>query len=226
MYASPTSQAGILEPVGVVEIKYRNPDLIQTMNRIDDQLISLLKSLGESQNQEQKISISEKISNRQKLLLPIYLQIAIKFAELHDTSGRMLSKNCISDIVDWENSRSYFYARLKRRISEQRIANLILHCLDNESSYSDALDLLHSWYFEETHQKIIQDSTFTEWLSKESTNTLIKKKLEQYKQKKFLSSLHQFSDSPSILLEPIANFISQLPKEQIENFIDKIRNQK
>ena len=42
MYADPSAQGGVLEPQGVVEIKYRTPDLLATMHRIDP-LIARLK---------------------------------------------------------------------------------------------------------------------------------------------------------------------------------------
>lgn len=35
MYADPDAAGGVLEPEGVVEIKYREPDLIATMHRLD-----------------------------------------------------------------------------------------------------------------------------------------------------------------------------------------------
>lgn len=33
MYADPTARGGVLEPEGVVEIKFRRPDLIRMMHR-------------------------------------------------------------------------------------------------------------------------------------------------------------------------------------------------
>jgi len=35
MYADPGAAGGVLEPEGIVEIKYRTPDLIATMHRLD-----------------------------------------------------------------------------------------------------------------------------------------------------------------------------------------------
>jgi len=46
-------------------------------------------------------------------------QIALKFADLHDTPGRMHAKGCITDTVAWRGSRKFFYWRLKRRIMEE-----------------------------------------------------------------------------------------------------------
>ena len=38
MYASETARGGVLEPPGIAEIKFRKPDVIKTMTRIDKQL--------------------------------------------------------------------------------------------------------------------------------------------------------------------------------------------
>ena len=35
MYADPAASGGVLEPEGIVEIKYRTPDLLATMHRLD-----------------------------------------------------------------------------------------------------------------------------------------------------------------------------------------------
>ncbi len=82
MYASETSRGNVLEPEGIVEIKYRTPDLIQTMHRIDPGFKDLSMA-------EQKVRTAE--------LLPIYRQIATAFAALHDTPVSCLIRNLISN---------------------------------------------------------------------------------------------------------------------------------
>ncbi|KAI9912415.1 hypothetical protein PsorP6_005216 [Peronosclerospora sorghi] len=52
------------------------------------------------------------------MLLPIYVQVATEFGDLHDTPGRMKSVGCIRQIIPWANSRKFFYWRLKRQLSE------------------------------------------------------------------------------------------------------------
>uniref|UniRef100_A0A7S1TNP5 Acetyl-coenzyme A carboxylase carboxyl transferase subunit beta domain-containing protein n=1 Tax=Erythrolobus australicus TaxID=1077150 RepID=A0A7S1TNP5_9RHOD len=51
-------------------------------------------------------------------MLPIYLQIAHEFADLHDRSGRMLAKGVVRDVLEWKRSREFFYWRVRRRIAE------------------------------------------------------------------------------------------------------------
>lgn len=41
MYADPGASGGVLEPEGIVEIKYRTPDLQATMHRLDPVLQQL-----------------------------------------------------------------------------------------------------------------------------------------------------------------------------------------
>lgn len=41
MYADPSARGGVLEPEGVVEIKFRTPDLLRLMHRIDPQILAI-----------------------------------------------------------------------------------------------------------------------------------------------------------------------------------------
>ncbi|KAK5578910.1 hypothetical protein RB653_008585 [Dictyostelium firmibasis] len=129
MYCSEEGRGGVLEPNGIAEIKYRDPELIKTMHRLDPKLIEWDKSIpiGISINgldQSQK-SIKSQIQQREKELLGIYQQIAIKFADLHDTPGRMKAKGVIKEMVPWKSARSFFYNRIKRRLLEENKLKLI-----------------------------------------------------------------------------------------------------
>lgn len=65
MYADTTARGGVLEPEGIVEIKFRTPDLLATMHRLDP-VISKLKAAG-----GQEVAIKA----REQLLLPVYRQV-------------------------------------------------------------------------------------------------------------------------------------------------------
>lgn len=41
MYADPSASGGVLEPQGIVEIKFRTPDLIAMMHRLDPSILHL-----------------------------------------------------------------------------------------------------------------------------------------------------------------------------------------
>merc|ERR1712153_88749 len=48
----------------------------------------------------------------------VYQQVAIQFADMHDTPGRMLAKGVINDKLQWRGARRFFYWRLQRRLKE------------------------------------------------------------------------------------------------------------
>lgn len=118
MYADPDSRGGILEPAGITEIKFRLPDQIKVMHRLDPELQVLDSELEMTDNDEDEKSIKEQISAREDALKPVYLQAATEFADLHDKTGRMKAKGVIKSAVPWEESREFFYFRAKRRLSE------------------------------------------------------------------------------------------------------------
>lgn len=41
MYADPSASGGVLEPEGIVEIKFRTPDLVAMMHRLDPSIQQL-----------------------------------------------------------------------------------------------------------------------------------------------------------------------------------------
>ncbi len=55
------------------------------------------------------------VKSREAALLPVYRQVAVQFAQMHDGPVRMLSKKVLRGIVPWAHARSFFAARLKRR---------------------------------------------------------------------------------------------------------------
>lgn len=105
----------MLEPEGIVEIKFREKDLLKVMHRLDPEICAMdeqIKQINQSQPQEleRKSSISQKvdrqklpeivaleqkIAERLKILMPMYHQVSIHFADLHDTPERMHEKGVI-----------------------------------------------------------------------------------------------------------------------------------
>lgn len=118
MYADPDSRGGILEPAGITEIKFRLPDQVKVMHRLDPELKLLDSELEMTENQEDKEVIQKQITAREDLLKPVYLQAATEFADLHDKTGRMKAKGVIKSAVPWQESREFFYYRAKRRLGE------------------------------------------------------------------------------------------------------------
>lgn len=119
MYASlDGSRGGVLEANGTAAVKYRQKDLLKTMSRIDEKLKTLYLKLDSTRKEQERKDILQEISNREKLLLPVYEQVAIQFCELHDTPGRMKAVGVIEKAIEWKESRSYFFWRLRRKLAE------------------------------------------------------------------------------------------------------------
>ncbi|KPI45475.1 Acetyl-CoA carboxylase [Cyphellophora attinorum] len=120
MYADEDSRGGVLEPEGIVGIKYRREKQLETMARLDEQYASLRQQLSaKGLTSEQQTDIKTKMNEREKLLGPVYQQIALQFADLHDRAGRMEAKGTIRMPLKWLNARRFFYWRLRRRLSEE-----------------------------------------------------------------------------------------------------------
>ncbi|PYH45867.1 acetyl-CoA carboxylase ACC1 [Aspergillus saccharolyticus JOP 1030-1] len=122
MYADEEARGGVLEPEGIVNIKYRRDKQLDTMARLDPTYGELRRSLEDATlSKEQLSEIKAKMAAREEQLLPVYLQIALQFADLHDRAGRMQAKNTIRQALTWKNARRFFYWRLRRRLSEELI---------------------------------------------------------------------------------------------------------
>jgi acetyl-CoA carboxylase/biotin carboxylase 1 len=122
MYADEESRGGVLEPEGIVNIKYRREKQLDTMARLDQTYGDLRRALKDkSLSASEQSDIKVKMAEREELLLPVYMQVALQFADLHDRSGRMEAKGTIRKALCWREARRYFYWRLRRRLSEELI---------------------------------------------------------------------------------------------------------
>ncbi|KAI9723252.1 MAG: Acetyl-CoA carboxylase [Candelaria pacifica] len=122
MYADEDARGGVLEPEGIVNIKYRRDKQLETMARLDPTYAELKRSLTDkSLTQDQSSDIKVKMTERESLLLPVYTQISLQFADLHDRAGRMEAKGTIRQPLRWKEARRFFYWRLRRRLNEEYI---------------------------------------------------------------------------------------------------------
>ena len=67
MYADPVARGGVLEPEGIVEIKFRTPDLLKAMHRLDPVIRRLQDEAGPDCEQA--------VKDRESALLPVYRQV-------------------------------------------------------------------------------------------------------------------------------------------------------
>ncbi|EAU29893.1 acetyl-CoA carboxylase [Aspergillus terreus NIH2624] len=132
MYADEEARGGVLEPEGIVNIKYRREKQLDTMARLDATYGELRRSLEDpSLSKEQLSEIKTRMAAREEQLLPVYTQIALQFADLHDRAGRMQAKNTIRKPLTWKNARRFFYWRLRRRLSEELIVKRMVAAAPN-----------------------------------------------------------------------------------------------
>ena len=96
MVSDRESRGGVLEPEGTVEIKYRMKDIVKTMSRLDTNYEELQRKIKSANSPKEQKELEGKLKAREETLSSIYHQIAVEFAELHDTPGRMLEKGCVS----------------------------------------------------------------------------------------------------------------------------------
>jgi acetyl-CoA carboxylase/biotin carboxylase 1 len=152
MYADVDARGGVLEPEGIVNIKYRRDKQLETMARLDPTYAALKAELADKSKDLAPTDISEikkKMTEREQLLLPVYSQISLQFADLHDRAGRMKAKNVIRDALKWQQARRFFYWRVRRRLNEEYILKRMASSSSQSSSPSSSrarnLETLAAW---------------------------------------------------------------------------------
>ncbi|CAN8288726.1 unnamed protein product [Cochlearia groenlandica] len=227
MYADETARGNVLEPEGMIEIKFRAKEMIECMGRLDQKLISLKAKLQDAKQSEAFANIKQQIKSREKQLLPVYIQIATKFAELHDTSMRMAAKGVIKSVVEWSGSRSFFYKKLKRRIAESSLVKTVREASGDKLSYKSAMGLIQNWFCESEIEKgkeeaWTDDQMFLTWKDNVSN---YESKLRELRVEKLLSQLAEIWDSPDpqVLPQGLASLLNKVDTSRREELVDAIR---
>lgn len=129
MYADEEARGGVLEPEGIVGIKFRKDKQLDTMARLDKTYGDLKAKLADtSLTADQQAEVKDQMHARESLLLPVYGQISIQYADLHDRAGRMQAKGAIRMPLSWKNARRFFYWRLRRRTNEEEVLRRMSDC--------------------------------------------------------------------------------------------------
>jgi len=146
MYVDDNARGGILEPPGICDVKFRKPDLIKTMHRLDSKLLQLDAELAAAEEAmvDDVDSLKKAIAARETQLLPLYVQISHEFADLHDRPGRMKAKGVIRDIVPWARAREYFFWRVRRRLMQDALVGE-LKAADASLAHVDCLRMMRTW---------------------------------------------------------------------------------
>ncbi|GFY96498.1 acetyl-CoA carboxylase 1 [Actinidia rufa] len=213
MYAERTAKGNVLEPEGMIEIKFRTKELLES------------KSAGTHTTFE---SLHQQIKAREKQLLPVYTQIATKFAELHDTSLRMAAKGVIREVVDWSNCRSFFYKRLHRRVVEASLIKTVRDAAGDQLSHKSAMDLMKKWF---SDSKIAEgrdnaweeDEVFFTW---KDDPTNYEEKLQELRVQKVLLQLSKIGDSQldlQALPQGLAALLHKVEPSSRAQLVDELR---
>ncbi|KAJ0732929.1 putative ligase [Helianthus annuus] len=169
-----------------------------------DTIVGKEDGLGQIRNLKQKLqeakydqTITDQIKAREKQLLPIYTQIATKFAELHDTAFRMAEKGVVKKVVDWNISRVFFYKRLRRRLAEASLICTTRDAAGDKLSYKAAYDMIKKWFFDtKTEQLWLDDEAFFTWKNDPSNYA---DNLAELRTQKVSNQLLKIGGSPSDL---------------------------
>jgi acetyl-CoA carboxylase / biotin carboxylase 1 len=106
MLADADSRGGILEASGAVEIKFRERDLAALLDKCDPRTSQLKKDILSTKDAAHRGELQQEFDRRTEKLLPICRAAAVKFADLHDTTARMLAKGAIHVSFLYINKKS------------------------------------------------------------------------------------------------------------------------
>lgn len=263
MYADPEARAGVLEAEGMVEVKYKQKDLLKTMHRLDPELMRLdaraaeikeqIKELshqlarrgslegvdvhrnsdearlGESKlkDLEAELSASEKLTKkREKDLMPIYHEIAVQFAECHDTAERLLEKGCIFDIIPWRESRRLLYWRLRRLLYQAELERQL-------PEPTSAALTLRRWFLEDRGQHLSHEwdndnEVVCRWLEQQAgdENSSVQQNISAVKRDAALGLFQEFKaklqECPDVALDAVSELCSSLTVSQRSEVIRKL----
>lgn len=208
MYADVDSRAGVLEPEGMVGIKYRRDKLLSTMERLDKTYGDLKAKLKNTLSSEEHAKVSSELVKREKQLLPIYAQISVQFADLHDRSGRMVAKGVIRKELEWRNARRFFFWRLRRRLNEEYVLKLIGEQLE-ASNKLERVARLKSWMPSVNYE---DDKQVSNWI--ETNHQNLKQHIESMKSEKSFHTLRALlKRDPATGMAAVQDFIDSLSED-------------
>jgi len=215
MYADEESRGGVLEPEGIVGLKFRKDKQLEAMARLDPTISALKQQLADTTlDATKQADIKAKLTQREQLLLPVYNQISLQFADLHDRAGRMEAKGTIRFPLKWANARRFFYWRLRRRLNEEYLLKHLKSASPEEySSRATLLETLSAWSGVAAFAK--DDKAVAEWYEENRPN--IARKLESLKKENVAYQVAELlrKDKESGL-KGVAQMVSMLPASEKE----------
>lgn len=217
MYADEDARGGVLEPEGIVNIKYRRDKQLDTMARLDPTYAELKQKLADkSLTKDQQSDIKVKMTERETLLLPVYSQISHQFADLHDRAGRMKAKGTIRQALRWREARRFFYWRLRRRLNEESVIKKMASSSTRGPTGRDHnMELLKAWSGVANFDH--DDKTAATWY--EENRKVVNAKVEQLKAEavSFDVAALMRGNHKEGALKGVQQVLSMLPVEERES---------
>uniref|UniRef100_M8BYH2 Acetyl-CoA carboxylase n=1 Tax=Aegilops tauschii TaxID=37682 RepID=M8BYH2_AEGTA len=232
MYAERSAKGNVLEPKALIEIKFKPNEVEESMLRLDPQLARLnarlLQEIKTGTSETESIRIRSMMAARTKQLMPIYTQVATWFAELHDTTSRMIAKGVISKVVDWEESRAFFFRRLRRRVAEDSLAKQVREAAGEQMmpTHGLALERIKEWHMASQGQgdgdNWNDDEAFFAWKDDCSNYDKYLEELKAARVSRLLSQLAESSDVKA-LPNGLSLLLGQMNPSKREQVIDGLR---
>jgi hypothetical protein len=221
MYCDETGRGGVLEPNGIVEVKYKDKDLVKTMHRLDEKLKQLDKLAAAKPPEEELKKLKDQIATRERHLTPTYEQVAIGFADLHDTPGRMLAKGVINKILTWKTSRAFFYNRVRRRLEEESIKRQML-AVQSGLSNTELTQILQG-LLTASNIKWEDDCAVFKWF--EENQPAVQQHLKVMSAKSIQQQVQLLTkQDPLASVEAVLQILSSLPAEQKSALLEKLKS--
>jgi len=227
MYADPTARGGVLEPEATVEIKYRAREIRRTMERLDPEMSRLSEQLLVSTLPDERSDLEARVKNREELLAGVYHQIAVHFAELHDTPVRMKEKGGVRAIVPWKESRRFLYWRLTRKIVETRLSQQV-QAINPALEDSQVEAMMKRWFVEDhpAQPHLWEDDRLVaDWLDgqlDQDTRSVSQDNLKMLKREVLLATVKNLS--PDLAQELGIRLVERMTPEKRAEFIENISN--
>lgn len=181
------------------------------------------EKLSNANTAEDKTEIESQMRKREQILEPMYRQVAVHFADLHDTPERMLEKNAIHDIIPWRKARRLLYWRLRRRLLEDEIKDEIL-LTQPSLDVRQVGAMLRRWFIEDkgTTEAYVwdEDEAATNWLEsqRQDENSVVSRNITCVKQDAVVSRIKEALEAcPEVRLNAILEIAHRLqPAERAE----------
>ncbi|KAF8540812.1 acetyl-CoA carboxylase [Trichophaea hybrida] len=220
MYADEESRAGVLEPEGIVGIKFRREKQLDTMARLDPTYGALRRQAATKDlSAEEQAEIKAKMTERENLLLPVYTQVTLQFADLHDRAGRMQAKGVIRQPLQWQHARRFFYWRLRRRLNEELFLKKMATA-DKGSSRVENLERLKSLVVDDENSTVFEenDRLVAMWYEDNMKNVL--QKIEGLRQDSVTATVASLiEENGKTALKGVAMALSKLGAKEREQVL-------